>query len=88
MISGLRFQGGRGYAVAVFAIGLGTIVEMTCTLALFDKLLPAAHFAAITTSYFLMLGAVGAVFQGRNIARALPGQRYQETDERVSDAES
>ena len=87
MISGLRDKGGRGYAVAVFAIGMGTIVEMTCLWALFDEVLPAVHFAGITTGYFLMLGAVGAVFQGQNIARALPGERYQD-DEKVSDAES
>jgi len=76
MISALSAKG-RGYAIAVSAIGLGTIVEMTATLGLFWEVLPAMYWAQVTGSYFLMLGAVGAIYQGQNIANALPGQRAE-----------
>ena len=65
-------SGGRGYSVAILAIGLGTMVVLVAMFLFSDN--GEAVIGALS-GYFLMLGAVGAVYQGQNITQGLPGKR-------------
>ena len=73
MITGLHSQGGRGYAVAVWTIGLMSIVAVTCLWVIREP----DSLARILSAFMLGASGVGAAFQGQNIARALPGQRTE-----------
>jgi len=72
----MMLPGGRGYSVAILAIGLGTVVIV---LAMFVFSGHGESVIDALSGYFLMLGAVGAVYQGQNITQGLPGKREWES---------
>ncbi len=68
--------GGRGYAIAVWTVGLMTIVMLMSLWLLKD--------GVGIQGYMMSCGAIGAAYQGQNIARALPGKRLNGSkDERI-----
>lgn len=69
---------GRAYSLALWAVGLGTIVEMMCVYALFERALPPLPFAEITGGYMLLLLGVGAGVQLPSAAEKMPGRRIFE----------
>jgi len=70
---------GRGYAVAVWTIGLMTIVALACLWLVTE----ADSVARILSAYMLGCGGIGTAYQGQNIVRGLPGLRpdgYRESE--------
>ena len=75
MLSSAHKLGGRGYAVAVWSVGMMTIVALACLWLISE----ADALARIISTFMLGVGGIGTAYQGQNIAKALPGQRpFQE----------
>ena len=77
MLSSALKDGGRGYAIAVWSVGMMTIVALACLWLISE----ADALARIISTFMLGVGGIGTAYQGQNIAKALPGAR-PETERR------
>jgi hypothetical protein len=75
VITDARKTWGRANTLALWAIAVGTTVEMCCVWALFDRMLPASVFGEITTGFLWLLGLLGAGAQLPSAAEKMPGHR-------------
>ena len=68
MLDRTKQSGGRGYAVAVWAINWSTFVITAVIFLVAVDRVPGDVVGVGLAAYFGMIGIVGAAYQGKNIA--------------------